>query len=130
MIGGRAGSDDDIYGRLIAKHMGRHIPGHPGDRHTNMPGSGGHVAAAYIYSAAAKDGTVIGAVSPSTITEPLWFGLGQVQDDPSKFIYLGSAESESYNCFVRSETPIRTLRDAFADTNRHGRRRRWRPNPR
>jgi tripartite-type tricarboxylate transporter receptor subunit TctC len=113
-IGGRPGGDDDIYARLLAKHLSKHIPGNPAIAASNMPGSGGHVAAAYIYSAAAKDGTAIGAVAPGTITEPLWFGLGQVQHDPSKFIYLGSAESESNNCFVRSDTPIRTLRDAFA----------------
>jgi tripartite-type tricarboxylate transporter receptor subunit TctC len=112
-IGGRPGSDDDIYARLLAKHLSKHIPGNPVLATANMPGSGGHAAAAYIYSAAAKDGTAIGAVPPTTITEPLWFGLGQVQHDPSKFIYLGSAESESNNCFVRSDTPIRTLRDAF-----------------
>jgi tripartite-type tricarboxylate transporter receptor subunit TctC len=112
-IGGRPGSDDDIYARLIAKHLSRHIPGNPAIAPADMPDNGGYAAAAYIYSKAAKDGTAIGAVPPWTIAEPLWFGLGQVQDDPSKFIYLGSADSENTDCFVRSDTPIKSLRDAF-----------------
>jgi hypothetical protein len=79
-----------------------------------MPGTSGHAAAAYIYNQAAKDGTAIGAVLPETITEPLWFGMGKVQHDPQKFIYLGSANSESYNCFLRSDAPIKTMHDALA----------------
>lgn len=116
-IGAAAGSDDDIYARLIAKYLGRHVAGNPAVVATNMPGSGGsggHVAAAYIYSAAARDGTAIGAVPPETITAPLWFGPGKVGHDPTKFVYLGSASSESTDCFVRSDTPVMSLRDAVA----------------
>jgi tripartite-type tricarboxylate transporter receptor subunit TctC len=108
------GGEYDTYARLIAKHLGAHIPGNPKVVPTNMPGTSGHVAAARIYNDAPKDGTVIGAVLPETITEPLWFGMGKVQHDPQKFIYLASANSESYDCFVRSDTPIKTMRDALA----------------
>ena len=112
-IGGRAGSDDDIYARLLAKYLRQHIAGNPAVVAANMPGSGGHIAAAYIYSAAAKDGTAIGAVPPEIITGPLWFGFGKIPHDPTKFIYLGSAESESTDCFIRSDTAVRSLRDAI-----------------
>ena len=108
------GSEYDTYARLIAKHLGAHIPATRRSVPANMPGTSGHVAAAHIYNEAPKDGTVIGAVLPQTITEPLWFGMGKVQHDPQKFIYLGSANSESYNCFVRSDTPIKSMRDALA----------------
>jgi len=112
-IGGPAGSDDDIYARLLAKYLSQHIAGKPAVVAANMPGSGGHIAAGYIYAAAAKDGTAIGAVPPEIITGPLWFGFGKIPHDPTKFIYLGSAESESADCFIRSDTPVRSLRDAF-----------------
>lgn len=113
-VGGPAGSDADIYGRLVAKYLGKHIPGNPTVAVAEMPGSGGHVAAGYIYSAAAKAGTAIGAVPADILTAPLWFGSGNVAHDPMKFIYLGSAASASTDCFVGADTPIRTLRDAFA----------------
>lgn len=113
-IGGGAGSDEDIYGRLVAKYLGRHIAGNPAVAVADMPGSGGHVAAGSIYSSAAKDGTAFGEVPSNILTAPLRFGFGNVPHDPQKFIYLGSAASESTDCFVGGDTPINTLRDAFA----------------
>jgi tripartite-type tricarboxylate transporter receptor subunit TctC len=114
-IGAAAGSDDDIYARLLAKYLSKHIAGNATVAVSAMPGSDGHVAAAYIYSSAAKDGTAIGAVSPEAIAEPLWFGPGKVRHDPTKFAYLGSASSESTECFVRSDTAVMSLRDALKD---------------
>jgi tripartite-type tricarboxylate transporter receptor subunit TctC len=113
VIGGPKGSDEDIYGQLVGHYLGKHVAGLPAVFVADKPGSGGHVAAGYIYSDAPKDGTAIGAVPPDVITAPLWFGLGKIGHDPTKFIYLGSAASESTNCYVQSETPIKTLRDAF-----------------
>jgi tripartite-type tricarboxylate transporter receptor subunit TctC len=112
-IGGAAGSDEDIYGRLIAKYLGKHIAGNPALAVADMPGSGGQIAAGYIYSSAAKDGTAIGTLPANVLTAPLWFGLGIVPHDPQKFIYLGSAAGESTACYVGGDSPINTLRDAF-----------------
>ena len=114
IVGGRRGSDADIYARLIAKYLGRHIGGHPAVAVADMPGNGGHVAAGYIYSAAPKDGTAIGTVPAAVLTAPLWFGFGTVPHDPTQFLYLGSAASESTDCFVGGDTPIGNFRDAFA----------------
>jgi len=113
-IGAPAGSDDDIYARLVAKYLGRHIPGNPAVVAGNMPGGGGNIAAGHIYSAAARDGTAIAEVPAHVIAAPLWFGLANIPHDPTKFIYLGSASSESTNCFVGSETAVKSLRDALA----------------
>jgi tripartite-type tricarboxylate transporter receptor subunit TctC len=114
VIGSPEGSEYDGYARLIARHLGEHIAGNPKIAAINMPGTGGHVAAAHIYAQAAKDGTAIGAVLPETITAPLWFGRDKLQHDPTKLIYLGSANSESCNCFIRSDTPIQSMRDTLA----------------
>lgn len=112
-IGAARDSDEDIYARLVAKYFGRHLAGKPAVVVANLPASGGHAAAAFIFSAAAKDGTAIGAVRADVIAAPLWFGPGKVAHDPTQFIYLGSAAPESTDCFVRSDTPVMSLRDAF-----------------
>ncbi len=114
-IGAARDSDEDIYARLFAKYLGRHLAGNPAVIAANLPASGGHVAAASIFSAAAKDGTAIGAVPADVIAAPLWLGPDKVAHDPMEFIYLGSAAPEGTDCFVRSDTPVMSLRDAFVD---------------
>src|SRR5262245_64380170 len=59
IISASVGGGYDIYGRLIAKHLGKHIPGNPTIVPQNMPGAGGIAAANNIYAVAPKDGTVI-----------------------------------------------------------------------
>lgn len=112
-VGAARDSDDDRYARLFAKYLPRHLAGKPAVVVANLPASGGHAAAAFIFSAAAKDGSAIGAVPADVIAAPLWFGPGKVAHDPTQFIYLGSAAPESTDCFVRSDTPVMSLRDAF-----------------
>src|SRR5262245_29428413 len=58
-IGFDAGGGYDIYGRLLARHMGQHIPGRPTMVVQNMPGAGSQRAAQWLYSVAPKDGTAI-----------------------------------------------------------------------
>ncbi len=113
-VGATPGADEEIYARLVAKYLGKHVPGDPKVVAADMPGTRGHVAAGYIYSAAPKDGTAIGAVPADVITAPLWLGFGRIPHDPTALIYLGSAASESTDCFVSSDTPVHSLRDAFA----------------
>ena len=61
IVGSSAGGGYDIYARLLARHMPKHIPGNPSMLVTNMPGAGSNAAAAHIYNVAPKDGTFIGA---------------------------------------------------------------------
>ncbi len=113
-IGAPPRSDDDIYARLVAKHLNGHIPGKPSVITVNMADDGGHRAAAFIATEAAKDGTAIAALPPEVITAPLWLGAANAPHDPGQFIYLGSAAAENTNCFVLAEGRVRSLRDAFA----------------
>ncbi len=99
VIGLPAGGDYDAYGRLIARHIGDHIPGHPSVVPQNMPGAGSMRAADYIYNSAAKDGTVFGTVAASTLTEPL-FGDKQALFDAAQFSWLGSANQEISFCGI------------------------------
>jgi tripartite-type tricarboxylate transporter receptor subunit TctC len=111
-VGSSAGGGYDTYGRLVARHIGKHIPGRPTVVVQNMPGAGSNRAAGYIFTVAPKDGTAIGAIFPGSILQPL-LGDTAVQHEPSKFNYLGSANSDVYHCFARTDAPARTFRDAL-----------------
>jgi tripartite-type tricarboxylate transporter receptor subunit TctC len=69
IIGYGAGGGYDLYGRLAAEFLGRHIPGNPTVVAQNMPGAGSFKAARFIYSAAPKDGTVLGSVAQTIAIE-------------------------------------------------------------
>ncbi len=64
-IGSGPGGGYDYYGRLAARHLGRHLPGSPSITPQNMPGAGSITAANYVYNVAPKDGSALGIVSPS-----------------------------------------------------------------
>lgn len=113
IVGSSAGGGFDAYARLIARHIGDYIPGNPDVVVQNMPGAGSNKLAGYIYSVAPKDGTVIGAVFPGALLDPL-IGDTQVQQDPNKLVYVGSANSDVYVCFARSDAPAKTFQDAFS----------------
>src|SRR5438477_2520062 len=61
-IGYTGGGSYDLYGRLVAHHLGRHIPGAPTVIAQNMPGAGSLKAANFLYEIAPKDGTALGVV--------------------------------------------------------------------
>ena len=69
IVGSSAGGGYDIYARLLARHMPRHIPGSPAMVVSNMTGAGSNAAAAHVYNVAPKDGTVIGALQNSAVLE-------------------------------------------------------------
>src|SRR5450432_2513404 len=60
VVGFTAGGGYDLYARVLARHLGRHIPGNPAVVTQNMPGAGSLKAANYLYNVAPKDGTVLG----------------------------------------------------------------------
>ena len=112
VVGSSAGGGYDTYARLLARHFDTHIPGHPTIVAQNMTGAGSNRAAAYIYTVAPKDGTAIGAIFPGVVLQPL-LSNAKVQHDPSKFIYLGNANSDIYVCFVRSDAPVKKFQDVL-----------------
>jgi tripartite-type tricarboxylate transporter receptor subunit TctC len=114
IIGASPGGGFDIYARTIAKHMPDHIPGKPNIVPKNMPGAGSNKAAGFIYSVAPKDGTVIGAVFPGSIMDPLLGDKGKVQHDSTKLIYLGSANNEVAITVIRADAPAKTFQDLFS----------------
>ncbi len=110
VVGSSAGGGYDTYARLIARSMASSIPGNPSIVVQNMSGAGSNRAAGYIYSVAPKDGTAIGAIFPGAVLQPL-LSDQPVPHDPSKLVYLGSANSDVYVCYVRADAPVKTFRD-------------------
>jgi tripartite-type tricarboxylate transporter receptor subunit TctC len=89
IIGVAVGGSYDTSGRLVARHIGKYIPGNPRVQIQNMPGASSRVAANHIYSAAPRDGSIIGAVSEAI---PMAQALGEngVRYDAAKFNWIGT----------------------------------------
>src|SRR3954470_10828299 len=112
IAGTDTGGGFSIYARLIAKHLGRFIPGSPTIVVKNMPGAGGSTAATYLYRVAPKDGTTILSVSPNAILGKL-LDETQTQYDPTRFLYLAGAERGTRLCMTFQHSKIRSYDDAL-----------------
>lgn len=110
IVGSGAGGGFDTTARLVARHIGRHIPGAPTVIVVNMPGGGGLVAANHVFSAAAKDGTVIGLFHEAQMMNQLTGGEG-VAFDLRQFNWLGSSYDDPNVCIVRTAAPVTTFKD-------------------
>src|SRR5262245_18363597 len=80
LIGYTSGGGYDLNARVLAKHMGRHIPGNPSVVPQTMPGAGSMRLANFLYNAAPKDGTALGMIGRGLAMEPL-IGASQPQYD-------------------------------------------------
>lgn len=110
IIGFSAGSGYDIYARLLARYMGKYIPGNPTIVPQNMPGAGSQRAAQYIYSVAPKDGSVFGTMSRSMPVEPL---LGDAKFDGRAFTWIGNIANNNSLCATWHTVGIKTWDDAI-----------------
>lgn len=106
-----AGGGYDAYGRLLARNIGRYLPGHPTVIAANMPGAGGRKLANYLYNAAPKDGTVIGIMQHTTVYDAL-FGEKGARYDARKFNWLGSMATFTSVGLAWHNTGVRTAEDA------------------
>src|SRR5262249_24666071 len=98
-IGYGPGGGYDTYGRALARHYGRFIPGNPSVIPKNMPGAGSLRAANHIYNLTARDAVEIGIFSASTAMEPL-MGNDQAKFDVTKFGWIGSMNQDVSFCGV------------------------------
>jgi tripartite-type tricarboxylate transporter receptor subunit TctC len=114
IVGSSAGGGYDIYARLLARHMSKHIPGNPVMVTTNMPGAASNAAAAHVYNVAPKDGTVIGALQNTAVLDSLLDEAKRTRHDASKFIYLGSATTDHYVCIARADAAVKSFKDLLA----------------
>jgi tripartite-type tricarboxylate transporter receptor subunit TctC len=112
LIGFGPGGANDIWARMIAKHLGNHLPGHPRVVPQNSPGAGGLKLMNELYNVSPKDGTVIGLVNRGIPLEPL-LGGGGTQFDPLKMNWIGSPDTDTTVCVARKDAQVQTMRDLF-----------------
>ena len=111
IISSTVGGGYDIYARLIAKHLSKHIPGNPNIVPQNMPGAGGIAGANHIFGVAPKDGSVIAAIQNTVPFEP-FFENKAAQFDAVRLNWLGTPTTETAMYLVWHASKIKTLRDA------------------
>lgn len=113
-VGFPPGGGYDGYARFLARDWGSFIPGHPTFIVRNMVGADSLKAANYIYNTAPRDGTVIGAISPGVVFEPLLRVMGnghEAKFDPTKLGWIGAVVHDQPVGVVWHATPFKSLAD-------------------
>jgi tripartite-type tricarboxylate transporter receptor subunit TctC len=105
-----AGSLYDLYARLMAQFMGKHIPGNPSFIVQNMPGAGSIIGANYIYNISKPDGFTIGAIQPSIYFNQLQ-KQAEVKYDWGRFTWIGSSDKSDHLLYMRADLPYKSLAD-------------------
>jgi tripartite-type tricarboxylate transporter receptor subunit TctC len=114
VVSNAPGGGFDIYARTIARHMSRHIPGQPLIVVKNMPGAGGARAGYHVNTVAPADGMTIGAIMPGTVMGPLLDDKPDTSFDPSKVLYVGTANSGTYVCVTLDHSKVKTFDQALS----------------
>jgi tripartite-type tricarboxylate transporter receptor subunit TctC len=109
-VGFNAGGSFDVWARIIARHLEKHVPGNPSFIVQNMAGGGSIVAANYIYRVAKPDGLTLGMVSPGVYLQEL-AGQKEVQFEWFKYSWIGSAEESARLFYIRADAPFKALED-------------------
>ena len=112
ILGHPVGGDYDLGGRLMAQHLGRHIPGHPNIVVQNMPAAASVVAANYMFSRAPRDGSVIGSFSRNIPNQAI-LGQAGLEADPRRFFWLGAASLPSRVCLASRASGAKGIADVF-----------------
>jgi tripartite-type tricarboxylate transporter receptor subunit TctC len=108
----------DTYGRLLARHLGNHLPGRPSVVALNKPGAGSLNLANYIYNVAPRDGTEIAILGRGVAADPMLNGnASNGMFDATKFTWLGSMNNEVSGFYIRQPGPAATLADILAGRN-------------
>src|SRR5271169_503521 len=110
IIGFGTGGGYDLWARVVARHIGRHLPGNPTVTPQNMEGAGSYRAANFIYNVAPKDGTSIALIARDAPLGPL-IGAPGAQFDATKLSWLGTPAIETNVCIAYHTSPVKTVQD-------------------
>jgi tripartite-type tricarboxylate transporter receptor subunit TctC len=113
MVGSNPGGGYDAIARLLARHLGKLIPGTPAVIVQNTPGGGSITMSNRIYRSELQDGTVLGLVQRGVLLAQLT-GQSNVQFDVARFGWIGSVSPESSLAVAWSSAPVKTLQDLLA----------------
>jgi len=111
VIGSGPAGGYDIYGRALARHFNRYIPGKPNIVVKNMPGAGSGRAAGFLAKIAPKDGTVIAGIMPGAVLGPLLEEKPEILFDPVRVQYLGTANNGTRVCVGWAAAGIKSFDD-------------------
>src|SRR4051812_7463558 len=114
IIGSGSGGGYDLWGRGVARHIGKHLPGKPTVVPQNMPGTGSFTAANYIYNVAPKDGTAIGIIASPAVLGPIT-GAPGARFDPTRMTWLGVPTKETRICIAYNSprVKVKTVEDLY-----------------
>jgi tripartite-type tricarboxylate transporter receptor subunit TctC len=110
-VAGTAGGGIDLYARLLARHLGRHIPGHPTVTVQTMPGAGGIRAAYHLAQVAPRDGTALATFASGPILEPL-IGARHPGYDTNRLAWIGAMTRDVGLCLSLGSSRFKTIDDA------------------
>jgi tripartite-type tricarboxylate transporter receptor subunit TctC len=105
-----AGDVNDLWPRLIARHMGKYIAGNPSFIVQNMPGASAMIAANYVYGVAKPDGLTLGWIAPTLYFDQL-VGRKEVRYDWAKYSFIGSPAQSEHQLYMRADSPYKTIED-------------------
>jgi tripartite-type tricarboxylate transporter receptor subunit TctC len=110
IVGYPPGAVYDLYARVLARHIGKHMPGRPTATVQNMAGAGSMTAANFIFNTAKKDGSQIGTFARGIAMQPLLDKQG-VQFDATRFHWIGSTGTEVSVVFAWHTAPFKSADD-------------------
>jgi tripartite-type tricarboxylate transporter receptor subunit TctC len=110
MVGFSPGGGPDVRTRLVARHIGKHIPGNPRIIVQNMPGAGGRVVANYLYNVAKPDGLTLGSLNRDIGIMQLG-GVQGIKFDMGKFLWIGNVTRQGNIVFIRSNLPYKNVKE-------------------
>jgi tripartite-type tricarboxylate transporter receptor subunit TctC len=110
LIGFGPGGGYDSYARVLARHLGKNIPGQPTVVPQNMPGAGGLAAANFLYNVAPADGLTLAVFGPFNALEPL-FGNASARFDPRNFTWIGKMDVDAGGCGAWKGSGVETFAD-------------------
>jgi tripartite-type tricarboxylate transporter receptor subunit TctC len=110
VVGSAPGGLYDLWGRLLARTMGKYIPGNPNMLVQNMPGAGSIVAANYLYGVAKPDGLTIGMFQTHLYLMQM-VGQSEVKFDVRRMNWLGSQEKGQMMLYIRADSPHKSIDD-------------------
>lgn len=110
--GFNVGGGADLYTRLIAGYLARHIPGRPKVIVQNMPGAGSMTAANHVFNVSPRDGSEIGLFAGNIAIDPVIGGVPS-QYDSRKFNWIGAPAGQSDVCVAAKTSSFKTFDDVF-----------------
>jgi tripartite-type tricarboxylate transporter receptor subunit TctC len=111
-VGFGPGGGYDLWARILARHIARHIPGNPTIVVQNMPGAGSLTALSRLYNTAPKDGTVIAAVARVAVMGPL-VGATGARFEPQRLSWIGTPTIDTNLCIANAGAAVKTAKDLF-----------------